>query len=77
MMHDEYICTQFFRFPYQQGRFKFILKKNVSCKIINTHKTNDGRKLIVNIEFYQNYYNCKYIYAPNDVNNRCDFLKKT
>lgn len=47
--------------PFSKG-IQFYVAKNL-CYISNTHKTNDGRKLIVNIEFCQNYYNCKYIYT--------------
>lgn len=42
--------------PFSKG-IQFYVAKNLSCYISNTHKTNDGRKLIVNIEFCQNYYN--------------------
>lgn len=49
--------------PFSRG-VSILFRNNLSCKIINTHKTNDGRKLMVNIEFDHKIITIVNIYAP-------------
>ena len=49
----------------------------MNFKILNVHRSNDGRKLLINITYEEKIITLVNLYAPNDINNRCDFLKRT
>lgn len=74
MIHDGRVYLfSVFQIPLLAGVFQFYLEKNLSFKTINTHKTNDGGKFMVNIKIDQKIITIVNVYALNDVNNRCDF----
>ncbi len=54
-----------------------LFHKDFDFKIINRISSDDGRKLLVNIEHEHQIYSIACLYAPNDVNPRRDFLYKT
>lgn len=56
--------------------FVFNFKKKVSLIIHNVHKSDDGRIMLINIEYEQNVITLVNIYAPNSESERCKFFKK-
>lgn len=51
------------------------LTKNLEYEIIDVHRDNDGRLLLVNLKINDNVYTIINIYAPNDKNRRNIFFK--
>ena len=50
------------------------MQKIYPCKIISSHKDNDGRILLVNIEINKVEYSICNVYCPNDVSDRIAFF---
>ena len=51
-----------------------LFAKDLPCRIISSHKDNDGRILLVNIEINKVEYSICNVYCPNDVSDRIAFL---
>ncbi len=49
---------------------------SIECKILNVHKTEDARVILINAIIEQNEVTLCNIYAPNDKRNRSNFFKK-
>jgi len=63
--------------PHSRG-VSILFSKRLSCEIINTHASQDGRKVIANIKLESEDSKCISIisiYAPNVEKNRKDFFK--
>jgi exonuclease III len=60
--------------PYSRG-VSILFRNNLVHEILNIHKSIDGRKLLVNIKFDDKIITIVNIYAPNDINARCNFFK--
>ena len=54
-----------------------LFRKGLNFDIMNIHRSNDGRKLLVNIHLDDSDITLINIYAPNIVKDRCEFFKKT
>lgn len=53
-----------------------VLFNNVDIDVENVHKTQDGRILLLNINFQNNAYTIVNIYSPNSETERVSFFKK-
>lgn len=53
-----------------------LFQKILSLIIHNVHKSDDGRILLINIEYEQNIITLVNIYAPNSEGERCKLKKK-
>ena len=51
-----------------------MFKPGLNPKVLNCHKTDDGRKIMLNIDIHGNEYSFVSVYAPEK--NRTEFLKK-
>ena len=47
-------------------RVSIFIKRNLNFKLIDEHKSNDGRKLTLNVDIDNDMYTLLSIYAPND-----------
>ena len=54
-----------------------LISESFEHKLKSKYATDDGRKLLINIEHNGQTYSIVNIYAPNDVNQRKDFLMKS
>ncbi len=54
-----------------------MIDKRVNCKVINVHKTDDGRRIMVNMSIDETDISLISLYAPNNMNDRSVFFKKT
>ncbi|MEW8547308.1 MAG: endonuclease/exonuclease/phosphatase family protein [Candidatus Thiodiazotropha sp.] len=54
-----------------------LIKQKLNFSLLNEHSSNDGRKLLLNIEIGENIFTLVSIYAPNDEKCRKDFIKKS
>lgn len=61
--------------PYSRG-FTILFKKEFSFKILNQHRSDDGRILLLNIIHDNTIITLTNIYAPNTEKLRLDFFKK-
>ena len=61
--------------PFSRG-VCILFNDKVELKIIDTHKTNDGRIVLVNVEIKDVPFTIINIYAPNNEKLRCSFFKK-
>jgi exonuclease III len=52
-----------------------LFRKELNVHIMNIHKTNDGRKLLINLNIEDTAYTLINIYAPNIESCRLDFFK--
>ena len=52
-----------------------LINKNMNYKVIDIHKDNEGRCILLNIEIYDKIYTVCNIYAPNIVTSRNTFFK--
>ena len=62
-----------FRFTTLQGNIHIISKK-IDIDIINVHKSNDGKILLLNLIFEENFFSIMNIYAPNSPSERQSFF---
>lgn len=53
-----------------------LFRKNLTVEILNVKISNDGRKILLNVEFDSEVFTIVNIYAPNYINKMVDFLKK-
>ena len=53
-----------------------LIKNGLDLKILNVNKSNDGRKIIMNIVLNDRTFTIVNVYAPNDTQNRIDFFKR-
>ena len=53
-----------------------LFRKGLPIEIINTHKSIDGRRLLVNIRYDDKDFSFVNIYAPNNATERTDFFKR-
>jgi exonuclease III len=53
-----------------------LFQKNLHFTVHSVHKSDDGRMLLINMEYEQNIITLVNIYAPNSENERCKFFKK-
>ncbi len=53
-----------------------MVRKGFEFKLINKHISDDGRRILLNIDINGNVLCITNIYGPNNENVRCDFLKK-
>ena len=53
-----------------------LLKEKINHTIINIHKSEDGRRLIINVTIQGSNYCLVCAYAPNEGKVRIDFLKR-
>ena len=61
--------------PYSRG-ISILFRKNLVYEILDIHRSNDGRKLLVNLKFDGKIITIVNIYAPNDTNAKCYFFKR-
>ena len=62
--------------PSKHSRGVCILfSKDITYKLISTHKDNDGRILLVNVEINKVEYSMCNVYCPNEVSDRTTFLQ--
>ena len=54
-----------------------LISKDFEHNVISLHTSDDGRKLLINIEHNGQNYSVVSIYAPNEVNHRKDFFVQT
>ena len=54
-----------------------IIDENVNCNIINSHRTEDGRRIMVNATIDDTDISIVSLYAPNNMRDRLDFFHKT
>ena len=74
---NEYTGTIYSNFGTSKSRGVSILfDSSVEHKIIDEHKDQEGRIILLNIEMYDSIYSFINIYAPNDEKNRNSFFKK-
>lgn len=59
---------------YSRG-VSILFKENIDVQVYNVNRSNDGRKLLLNLEINDYKFTVVNIYAPNDNQNRIDFLK--
>ena len=69
-------CFHAFSDSAKSGVSIFI-KQKLNFSLINEHRSHDGRKSLLNIEFDKNIYSLVSIYAPNDEKCRTDFIIKS
>ena len=60
---------------YSKG-VSILFRKGLSIEILNTHKSIDGRRLLVNIRYDDKDFSFVNIYAPNNATERTDFFKR-
>ena len=53
-----------------------LISENVTCKVINVHRDNEGRKVLVNVKIHDEYYSLVSVYCPNTEKMRVEFIKK-
>ena len=53
-----------------------LISEKLDCKIINTHISDDGRKVLVNLEIFENVISLVSVYAPNQEQKRVEFFKR-
>ena len=53
-----------------------MFKKDLPIEIINTHRSLDGRKLLVNVKYEESFFTIVNIYAPNNEDSRIEFFKR-
>ena len=51
-----------------------MFRKEIDVNIINVHRSNDARKLLVNVKIYDKLITFINVYAPNNENARIDFF---
>ena len=56
--------------------YRFYYEKNLNVEVINTHRSIDGRKILLNLKIENNIVTIVNVYAPNIEQNRIDFFKK-
>ena len=47
---------------------EILFRKEIDINIINVHRSNDARKLLVNVKIYDNLITFINVYAPNNEN---------
>lgn len=62
--------------PHSRG-VCVLFKKNLSFKIISSHSSNDGRKLLINFEICGELVTLANLYAPNNPDRQKDFFKRS
>ena len=60
---------------YSRG-VSVLFKKDLPIEILDTHRSIDGRKILVNVKLNDNIFSLVNVYAPNNESNRLDFFKK-
>ena len=58
------------------GGVSILFQKNLHFTVHSVYKLDDGRILLINMEYEQNVITLVNIYAPNSENERCKFFKK-
>ena len=54
-----------------------IVDENVNCNVINTHRTEDGRRVLINATIDDTDISIICLYAPNNMRDRLEFFQKT
>ena len=53
-----------------------LFRKDVPIEILNSHRSIDGRKILLNVKYEENIITLVNIYAPNNEQQRLEFFKK-
>ena len=53
-----------------------LLRKDLHVEVINTHRSIDGRKILLNLKIENNIVTIVNVYAPNIEQNRIDFFQE-
>ena len=61
--------------PYSRG-VSILFRKEIDVNIINVHRSNDARKLLVNVKIYDNLITFINVYAPNNENASIAFFNR-
>ena len=65
---------------YSNSKFSrgvsILFKENLDIEVNNIKRSEDGKKIVLNITFNGNTFSIINIYAPNDELKRCDFFKR-
>ena len=51
-----------------------MFKKDLQYSVIDVHRCDHGRKLLINVQFNGNIYSIMNVYCPNDVKQRMEFI---
>ncbi len=51
-----------------------MFKRDLDCKIIDVHRSDNGRMILANIDINGNIYSLINVYCPNDMKERVDFF---
>lgn len=54
-----------------------MFNKKLEYEFVNKHVSDDGRRILINVKVNNELYTIVNLYAPNNVKDRIDFLKKT
>ena len=53
-----------------------LFRKDVQIEILNSYRSIDGRKILLNVKYEENIITLVNIYAPNNEQQRLEFFKK-
>ena len=53
-----------------------LFKQNINIEVINTHRSQDGRKILINVKYLDKNLTLVNVYAPNSEKCRVEFFKR-